>query len=272
MESIEQRLAELETQFANHNHDGLNSDSVPTKTLMTNTGEVSIFESDPPIIGAQLVATDSTHAVWKSVPVNPISFDNSTNNAGQVNTSFTNAGNLLFVGVLQQAGSTCSAVTYDGVSMTLVGSNNGAGGIGSNILYLFMLKAPAIGTHTVTVTETSGTASTMVVIASYFNCSTITEPDNSSNGGATTTTTYSQSVTSIANNCWAILVSYYNDGGGVTGTNPTAGTNTVIRTQTQNRLTLADSNNPKSPAGSITENLLSVSQIYIGIMASFSPQ
>ena len=65
-----------------------------------------------------------------------------------------------------QAGSTPSAVTYAGVSMTLVDSR--ALTAGSQTLFVYKLAAPTTGANNISVTATS---ITVITAASYYNVS-----------------------------------------------------------------------------------------------------
>lgn len=243
-----------------HTHNG-------TDSLRVDIKDISRFPPNPS--DGDTIVYDTSMNQWVLQRAGQISFDNSKQMTS--GDTYTNAGNLMFVGIFCQSNFTCSGVTFDGVSMALINSVAGANmsDSGAGTLYLFILKAPTIGTKTLTITVSGGTA--LAVVATYNNCSTVTQPDNSSTQSKTTTATFAESVTSTVSDCWAILVVAYVSGSGSNaGTNPTAGTNTVVRQQSNLRLSLADSAVAQN-LGTITLNLNSPSQDYIGLMASFSP-
>jgi hypothetical protein len=172
--------------------------------------------------------------------------------------------NILFVGVTT-GGTTISSITYAGVAMTQSGSSSGTAGVTNRLYYLV---SPATGSNTVSITQSSGGNIVSCSIC-YSGASTTGQPDATSVGGPTTTTSYSQSVTSVADNCFAIL---YGDANG--GLTLTGGSNTTVRNQPEVSFTgafLIDSTALKTPAGTFTLAATSSSQTFAGCMASFKP-
>jgi hypothetical protein len=173
--------------------------------------------------------------------------------------------NILFVGVTTTTGKTISSITYNGVSMTQSGSTSGTAGVINSLYYLV---SPATGSNTVSITQSAGGNITSSSIC-YSGASTTGQPDATSVGGPTSTTSYSQSVTSVADNCFAVL---YGDANG--GLTLTAGSNTTVRNQPEVAFTgafLVDSTALKTPAGTFTLAVTSGSQSFAGCMASFKP-
>lgn len=172
---------------------------------------------------------------------------------------------ILFVGVSIRNTRTITSVTYNGVAMTQSGSSIG---VGTVVDYLFYLVNPATGTNTVSITQSAADTITSCSI-SYTGASQTGQPDATSTGGPTTTTSYSQSVTSVADNCFAVLY-----GNAASGAALIAGSNTTIRNQPEVLFTgafLIDSTAAKTPAGTFTLAVTSSSQNFGGCMASFKP-
>lgn len=202
-----------------------------------------------------------------------IAFDSTTTSSlGSAVTSITFAhtctgsDRILFVATANNGGVNVTGVTYNGVAMTNIGwalSNNAP-----SKSYLWYLIAPATGANNVIV-SLSWSASVIAKVASYTWVKQSAQPDAFSLWWPTTTTSYSQSVTTIADNSWAIMCWM-----GRTGSAITAGANTFIRSNIELVLAglfIIDTNSPKTPAGTDTMNVTSGSQEFTGIMASFSP-
>jgi len=187
--------------------------------------------------------------------------------ASNITYSHTCSGSdrILFVGVSVRSNRSVTSVTYNGVSMTQAGSTSGTSGI---LNYLFYLINPASGSNTVSVTQSSADTITSCSI-SYTGAKQSGQPDATSSGGPTTTTSYSQSVTSVADNAFAVLYGNANAGAALT-----AGANTTIRNQPEVSFTgafLVDSTAAKTPAGTFTLNVTSANQAFAGCMASIAP-
>lgn len=176
----------------------------------------------------------------------------------------TGSNLILFVTAnVHTATATVTGVTYNGVAMTSVGSQANT----SATTTLWYLLSPATGANNVVITannsDTIESAS-----ASYTGVKQSGQPDASSVGGPTTTTNYTQSVTSVADNCVAIFAGISNNGGAVT-----AGTNTTLieYNNTAYGGLFMRSTAAKTPAGTFTLAASSVSSAYSGVMASISP-
>lgn len=196
-----------------------------------------------------------------------IAFDASssgfTNSGTSVTFAHTCTGSdrILFVGVMASSARTISSVTYNGVAMTNI--NRSAGGQPCALYYLI---APATGSNNVVVTIDS-TSFCYCAALSYTGAKQSGQPD-ANNTNQATTSSLATSVTSVADNCWAVLVAR-NDTDG----NTSAGTGSTIRVGSGSGLIqMYDTNGPKTPAGSISMTVTNVvSYDTTTAMASFSP-
>ncbi len=177
----------------------------------------------------------------------------------------TGSNRILFVGTWGDTTDVITGATYAGVNMTLIGKVQCPA---DRWAYLFYLVNPASGANNVVVS-----ASTSIVIASqcasYAGVKQSGQPDASSTNTAAAVASYSQSVTTVAANCWAIL--FIRESAGRT---TTAGANTVIREDSTNGAHLYDTGSPLATPGTDTMNISAfqtASPNVGGIMASFSP-
>lgn len=159
-----------------------------------------------------------------------IALDVYTAASGTSSWSHTCTGSdiILLVGAYALS-DTVSSVTYNGVSMTLIGKTTFPGS-GRQGAYLYYLINPATGSHTVSVTGGTGIGS-----ASYTGAKQTGQPD-SSNTGTQTGTAITMTTTVVASNCWLVGVEADPNGG------ETAGAGTTIRGTDGNGLVFADSN------------------------------
>ena len=181
------------------------------------------------------------------------------------------AGDIVFVGgVGDSTTDDVTGATYNGVAMTLVDKLT-PGGINNRWSYLFYLVAPATGSNNVVVSA-SGSHFLGFGAVSYTGASQTGVPDatNKQSGGAAITT-LTTSVTTIADNCWTVLLenSYSLD------SLPFAGTGATRRTtdNTFGTWGLFDSNAAITPAGGYsmqTNRDIGVTTID-HVMASFKP-
>jgi hypothetical protein len=190
----------------------------------------------------------------------PIAFDSSeeifkpNNTATSHNTTFVNtAGDFMVVSVWAGFnGSIPSSlsVTYNGVSMTSLYSETAS----QQRYGIFYLANPATGSNTLTTTHVGGGSNVYHFgsVASYSGVDQTTPIDASPVSQAYSGTAVSDSVTTVADNAWAIMCLM--DSGG--GTVPTAGAGTTFREPaTAGQWNgLLDSNGPVTPAGSKTLN------------------
>jgi hypothetical protein len=176
------------------------------------------------------------------------------------------AGDILWFGVSIRSTRTITATpTWNGQTMTQSGSSSGTANITNLLYYLVVVTG---GTSTVTCTQ-SVSDNWAVATISFTGASSTGIPDASSVGGPSTATSYSQSVTSVADNCFAVLYGDNNSGSALTG-----GTNTTIANQPEVAFTgafLAYSTAAKTPAGTFTLAFTSASGTAAACMSSFAP-
>lgn len=199
----------------------------------------------------------------------------STSGAGSTHTfSITCSGSdriIWTIGVCHRTaavpGQAVSSVTYNGVSLTQSVHLSDDGG--NSQLYLHHLVAPSTGANNVVITTAVATHARGGGATSFTGASQTGVPDATSTNTSGATTSYSQSVTSVADNCFAIL-----GGGAFGGLTLTGGSNTSIASQpevTFHGTFMAYSTAPKTPAGTFTLNVTCTSQAFGGVMASFKP-
>ena len=173
---------------------------------------------------------------------------------------------IMWLGIsIRDTRSISVAPAFNGVTMTQSGSTSGTTGITN---YLYYLANPFQGSANVTFTQSS--SDNYTAKAAWFSgASSASVPDATSVGGPTTTSSYSQSVTSVADNCFAVLWADATSGSTLTG-----GSNTTVADQPELVFTggfMAYSTAAKTPAGTFTLNVTSSSQAFAGCMASFAP-
>lgn len=177
-----------------------------------------------------------------------------TGSASSLTYSHTCSGvdRILLVQVWCGSNRTISSITYNGVSMTelstLTGGSIGAG----ERTAVYYLIAPATGANNVVVTL-SGATSIASNSASYTGVDQTNPIDASrTETDLDTGTSYAESITSNANNCWAVWGTRE-----YAGRTITAGANTAVRQResSQYGIIWADSNASITPAGSRTMNL-----------------
>lgn len=172
-----------------------------------------------------------------------IAFDNTAAfSDSSLNKTFsytvTGSNTILFVGFLTSAGGTISTVTYAGVSMT-------ASQVGANGTTSYYLINPATGANNLVVTWSGGAIACGIV--SYTGAKQSSQPDNSGATTASSSTSVTNTLTSVADNCWHTMF-VWNDS---QGSNISAGTGTTKRTVPTNLdATVFDNNAAITPAGS----------------------
>lgn len=203
-----------------------------------------------------------------------IAFDSATAMTG--NTSVTSktfshtcsgSDRILFVISAVQTARTITGITYNSVAMTYIDRKQTDYG---NEVELWYLVAPATGTNNVVISVDSASNLTGGAI-SFTGASQTGQPDASSTSGNPTSgvSSYSPAVTSVADNCFAVVGMICASGATLTG-----GTNTSIGSQpevTHAGSAFIYSTGGQTPAGTFTLNVTSSSQVMIGVMASFSP-
>lgn len=202
-----------------------------------------------------------------------IAFDASTNptyvNAATHTFSHTCTGSdrILWVLCWRRGGDAVSGVTYNGVSMTSLGTEIFAGsGSGNQYLSMWYLGNPASGANNVVVTSSSGATEHIDGAVSYTGASATGIPDATNSLTATTQSNTSATVTSSADNCWALMFMRVD-----AATSVSAGTSTTRRAYTVNFTASFDPGAAKTPAGTITVNTTHSSASVGWWMASFKP-
>lgn len=206
------------------------------------------------------IALDSTNQfIHTGIPVG----------TGTVTDSFTNAaGNVLIVSTQNSSTSnldTINSVTYGGFSLTQVGTRQSAG-TGQNT-YVWILQNPPTGANNIVTAYTEiGIGNTIQVNAvSYSGASLTGQPDATNGSASGSATTVTPSVTTIADNCWVIIVFTNFQGGTVTTTN-----GLVVRT-TLSGGQIYDSNAAIHPAGSYSSAFSGFGAGYEYIILSIAP-
>lgn len=190
----------------------------------------------------------------------------STNGATSLTYSLTVASvnEILCVGVIDY-GSYVTGITYGGVAMTQAASVGIYGGGATSRIYI--LANPATGANNIVVTKSSGNNAIWSVAGSYAGAAQTGQPDATGSttlSGSTTTT----SVTSVADNCWMVLVGWCDNGGTVS-----AGTGSTKRVQTTGYggNGLFDSNAAITPAGSKSMTYTSGNGGQTGLAITLAP-
>lgn len=177
----------------------------------------------------------------------------------------TGSDRILFASIatLNDAGNdTVTGVTYNGVAMTRINTARTTGFAWRG--YLYYLIAPATGSNNIVATKTGTTGQMYGSSASYTGALQSGVPD-ASNTADTSGSPATVSVTTVADNCWAVLT------GGNVDAEFAASTNSTKR-NTGNPATLFDSNANISPAGSFSMTLTYAgTRQYELLMASFAP-
>jgi len=116
--------------------------------------------------------------------------------------SFTNtSGNVLVVFTVNDVVEDLTSVTYNGVSLTSITSQDGASGFVR--CQMWYLKSPATGANTLTATRPTGTGGFTVHAVSYAGANTATQPDSYASTTNTSTST-TQTTTVVSANCWLV--------------------------------------------------------------------
>lgn len=140
---------------------------------------------------------------WLHVNYMAITFDSSAKNvASSATWSHTCTGsNLILIVGLAIGQNTNATVTYNGVSMTMVGS---AGISTSYTLQYFYLLNPSTGTNTISCSNL-GSSGGLGISLSYAGVLQSGFPDSSSfSGGSGTGTPLTNTTTVLASNCWLV--------------------------------------------------------------------
>lgn len=204
-----------------------------------------------------------------------IAYDAATDGGNASSTSHTfshtcgASATILFVAVIGDTtggADDVTGVTYNSVSMTLVGKQTEA--TCNRFTYLYVLVSPATGANNVVISASSSHFLGGGAV-SYTGSSTGALDASTTNYGSATN--FTTSVTTVADNCWTVIV----EGNYSSDTPPTAGSGTTRRTYDAAYGTwgLFDSNAAITPAGStsLITDRSGASSASAGIMASFAP-
>jgi len=181
-----------------------------------------------------------------------IAFDTFTNGGHTTATNelswthtVTGSNAILVVCEFMNSADAPVSATYNGVAMTLVNSSDGRIGF-------YMLKNPATGANTVTVTHTGSGADIAGISMSYTGVDQTTNPEANalaSNGGGS----LASAVTTLTDNAWVTGCARSED------SSVSAGANTILRgtgvSGVSYKLYGFDSNGAVTPAGSRTLNM-----------------
>lgn len=195
-----------------------------------------------------------------------IGFDAATTETTQVsspatyNHTVTGSNPYLFIGSENNTtANAISALTYNSVALAQVATEVKV--TGDRYCQGWGLAGPSTGTNTVSVTFTTditqGAASYSGVVGGLDNSSTTTTDG---------TNTFNIAIITIADNCW--VVAAINNNSALAS----AGTGTTARVSQAFGGAVADNNAAKTPAGSVTLQMTTVSSAnWGGVIASLSP-
>ncbi len=222
-------------------------------SVTANFGETT-FTYAPPVWFSWLSTTD-------------IIFNNASFSAGTTGTSHTLAHTctwsnrlLVVTAYINSSSDLITGITYNGVSMTRINWLNNWSTEG---IYMYFILNPSTGTNNVVAT-TSSSATVIMQNASYTWVAQTWQPNVSGTSTYSTRTTLQTNVTTTLDNCWTVGIMR-------TGANMTALAGTTLRTWVNATLQIADSNWPKTPAGSTSIGVTLSSAPSASIVASFAP-
>lgn len=158
---------------------------------------------------------------------------------------------------------TTTGVTYNGVSMTQVGTTITES---SDRYSIWQLIAPATGANNVVITGGGSTSLVIGCSQSYTGAKQSSQPDNTTQQGPTTTATLTSTLTTVADNSWTALFARAS-GDGATS----AGTGTTQRSNTSGLVQGYDSNGAITPAASTSLQTTQSSQPTTHFMVSIAP-
>ncbi len=181
---------------------------------------------------------------------------------------------ILFSCVTDQSGisTNVSGITFNSVAFTKIAERNN--GALDGVTSLWYLVNPASGSHTLEATRTLDVNGIMMVSSSYTGAAQSSQPDASATA-VPTTDPFGVSVTSIADNSWAVLCAYVRD-----KTPIAAGSSTTQRSTNgaggtaSGQSGIFDGNAAVTPAGSVTLNVNPTGSSVNGfsaVMATFAP-
>ena len=171
---------------------------------------------------------------------------------------------LLVAGLHQDPGGSNWAAAWNGNDM---GSYDVRQSTSNNQL-IWILIAPTTGSHNLVITWTTSRPSTGFG-ASYTGVFQTETPDATSTKTSIASTDYSQSITTVANNAWAVWL--LRTDSGTNSVTPGAGTTLVTEEVAYGTFIFDNSNTAISPAGSYTMSGTGQNVPYRGVMVSFAP-
>lgn len=176
---------------------------------------------------------------------------------------------ILFAALCDNAGgSSITTATYNGVAMNQIGSVFNAP---STRDYYLFYSIVGNGVNANVVFNSSGGSTLWAQTAGFSGSKQTGQPDNTSSvvNPSASLASYSQAVTTIADNCFEFMI-----GVGNSGNNITAGTNTSIATDgtsDTSRMFTVYSTAAQTPAGSATLAVSSTAQTWSTMTTSFAP-
>lgn len=184
--------------------------------------------------------------------------------ASSVSFSFdATQGDLLVVSAFHNGASEDSlAATYNSSSMTAVNSGTGVTGVG--YVKQFYMVAPTTGVNTVQIT-TGGAAFTAGMAVLYAGSKQTSQPDAQTTNSATSASSITTSVTTVADNSWAVLFAAASSG------TPAAGTGSTFLHASASGYGMFDSGAALTPAGSKSMQSTGSSANWRTVLASYKP-
>jgi hypothetical protein len=201
-----------------------------------------------------------------------IAYDASSGGTALPDTSVTwshtcTGSDLILVVGISQAGNyedKVTGVTYNGVAMTRLATDGYVftSGAYNRAVYLYYLVGPATGAHNIVVSSSESLYFRCVAV-SYTGIAQTGQPDGSDSGQVAEGTAITTGVTTTADNCWNVSA--------IMGYQCSGGTGTTERVETNNYISMGDSNGAKTPAGLYEMTWNSVTQWIGAIQISVKP-
>ena len=195
-----------------------------------------------------------------------IAFDNAALSTAFPSFSYTCTGSnlILIAGYFgNTVGGTITGYTYNSVSMTLINDRT-VGAVGTQHVGLFYLINPSTGSNTLARVGTDASGNHMGI--SYSGAKQSSQPDASATGVSDVSTTVTATLTTVADNSWA--VAYVRGDAGEVVSNNSGVCDTALGGNTYGW----DSGNALTPAGAKTVSFSAASlQSWGAASASISP-
>jgi len=177
----------------------------------------------------------------------------------------TNLVLIIAVVVRASSGPNCTGITYNNISLTLLGSKRTTGASPNAQISLWYLLNPAIGSNEISVSFTGSTVSCNAGAVSWTGVSQSGQPDAVNGVSNGVSANPSITITTISDNCWVV--------GGLASTrSPTPVlTDRWTGAVSLNFGSLEDTNGNVTPAGDQVVSWTSTTTLYGISVASFSP-